>query len=230
MGPLTGSEWTALGLSLRVALLCALVSAVPGIACGWWLARREFRGKLLVDALVHAPLVLPPVVVGYGLLLLLGRGGLLGGVLEQLGLRVAFSLPGAVLASAAMGFPLLVRSVRLAVELVDPALEQAAATLGASPRRVFRTVTLPLAMPGVVTGLLLCFARSLGEFGATITFAGNLAGETRTLPLALYTVLQTVDGEAAAARLALVSVSLSFLALLASERIARSLARRWRSG
>ena len=225
----TGAEWTALGLSLQVALLCVLVSAVPGVACGWWLARRDFRGKALVDALVHAPLVLPPVVVGYGLLLLLGRNGPLGGALEALGLRVAFSLPGAVLASAAMGFPLLVRSVQLAVELVDPALEQAAATLGAAPGRVFRTVTLPLAMPGVVTGLLLCFARSLGEFGATITFAGNLAGETRTLPLALYTELQTVGGEAAAARLALVSVTLSFLALLASERIARALARRRRA-
>jgi len=223
---LTQAEGSALWLSLQVGLWSVAFTAVPGVLCGWWLARHEFRGKSLVNALVHAPMVLPPVVVGYALLYLLGRQGPIGAWLDRIGVQLTFTLGAAVVAAAAMGFPLLVRSVRLAVELVDPRLEQAAATLGASPARVFRTVTLPLAMPGVLTGLVLCFARSLGEFGATIIFAGNLEGETRTLPLALFTALQSPEGDALAARLALISFTLSFLALLASEWIARWVAGR----
>ena len=218
--------WSAVRLSLEVAATSTALVLVPGVLLGWWLARREFRGKALVDALVLAPLVLPPIVVGYGLLLLLGRGGPFGDVLAGLGIELAFTRTAAVLAAGVMGFPLLVRSVRLAVELVDPRLEAAAATLGASPARVFRSVTLPLALPGVATGLVLAFARALGEFGATITFAGNLAGETRTLPLALFTALSTPDGGALAGRIALISVALSLGALLLSEVLTRAAVRR----
>ena len=217
------AELEALKLSLVVAVFGTLFCAVPGTLAGYWLARRDFRGKALVDALLHAPLVLPPVVVGYVLLLLLGRGGLLGSTLAAGGVELAFTTAGAVLASTAMGFPLLVRSVRLAVELVDRRLEQAAASLGTPPLSVFLRVTLPLAMPGVLAGLFLCFARSLGEFGATMTFAGNLEGETRTLPLALYTALQSPGGEWVAARIALLSIALSIVALLASEHVARKM-------
>lgn len=221
-GYLTSEELSALGLSIRVAVMCAGVSAVPGIAVGWLLARRQFPGKSVVDGLVHLPLVLPPVVVGYLLLIVLGRNRPVGRWLhEQAGIDIAFTWWAAVVASAVMGFPLLVRAVRLSIELIDPALERAAATLGASPARVFFTVTLPLSVPGIVTGLLLSFARSLGEFGATITFAGNIAGQTRTLPLALFTYTQIEGGEAAALRLVAISIALSFFALLLSEALAR---------
>ncbi len=215
-------EVSAVLLSLKVAFVCAAVSAIPGIAMGWLLARRQFWGRSLLDGFVHLPLVLPPVVVGYLLLIVLGRNRLLGRWLhEQMGIDIAFTWWAAVLASAIMGFPLLVRAVRLAVELVDPELEQTATTLGASPLRVFFTITLPLSLPGVLTGLLLSFARSLGEFGATITFAGNIAGETRTLPLALFTLTQMDGGESATLRLIALSVGISFAALLASDVLAR---------
>jgi molybdate transport system permease protein len=222
----SGAEWSALWLSLAVGLLACAVVAVPGVALGWLLARVRFRGKLAVDVVVHLPLVLTPVVTGYLLLLLVGRGGLLGPLLGRLGLSLAFSFPGAVLAAAVVALPLVVRSVRTAIELVDPGLEQAAAVLGAGPLRRLRTVTLPLAMPGIVAGLVLGFARSLGEFGATITLAGNIAGQTRTLPLAIFTATQTPGAEAAALRLTGLSVLLSVAALAGSEWFLRRLRRR----
>lgn len=217
-------EWPVLALSLQVAIGCVVAVIGPATACGWLLARRDFPGKSLVDGLVHLPLVLPPVVIGYGLLLAFGRQGPIGWWLSQwLGIELAFTWQAAVLASAVVAFPLVVRSVRLAVELVDPRLEQAAATLGASPLRVCATVTLPLALPGILAGTVLAFARSLGEFGATITFAGNLEGQTRTLPLALYTAMQSPGGESVAARLALLSTLLALAAMVGSEAIARRL-------
>ena len=219
---LTGAEWSALRLSITVACGCVLVSAIPGIALGWLLARKRFPGHGALNALLHLPLVLPPVAVGYALLLLLGRNGALRGFVPDL----AFSWWAAVIASAVMGFPLLVRSVRLGVELVEPRLEEAARTLGASPFRIFRTVTLPLSLPGVITGLVLAFARSLGEFGATITFAGNIFDETRTIPLALFNAIQTPGGEAVAGRLLGLSIALSLIALLVSEWIAARVRRR----
>ena len=228
---LTPAEWQALGLSMKVAAWCVALIAVPGIGCGWLLARRDFPGKPLVDGLVHVPLVLPPVVTGYLLLLLLGPRGPLGGWLEQvLGLRVAFAWTGAVIASAAVSFPLMVRSVRLAIELVDVRLEEAATMLGAGPLRRFLTLTLPLSLPGVLTGMVLSFARSLGEFGATITLAGNVACETRTLPLAIFSWIETPGGDAPALRLVLISVAVSLLALTASEILSRRLRRRLGGG
>ncbi len=222
---LTPAEWGTLWLSLRVSLLATAAVAGPGVALGWLLARRDFRGKLLLDTVVHLPLVLTPVVVGYLLLLTFGRSGPLGPMLEALGIEVAFTTLGAVLAAAVVALPLVVRSVRTAVELVDPGLEDAAAVLGAGPLRRFRTVTLPLAAPGVVAGLSLGFARSLGEFGATITLAGSIAGETRTLPLAIFQGTQVPGGDGAALRLTVVSVLLSAAALLASELVVRRLRR-----
>ena len=222
---LTPAEWGTLWLSLRVSLLATAAVAGPGVALGWLLARRDFRGKLLLDTVVHLPLVLTPVVVGYLLLLTFGRSGPLGPMLEALGIEVAFTTLGAVLAAAVVALPLVLRSVRTAVELVDPGLEDAAAVLGAGPLRRFRTVTLPLAAPGVVAGLSLGFARSLGEFGATITLAGSIAGETRTLPLAIFQGTQVPGGDGAALRLTVVSVLLSAAALLASELVVRRLRR-----
>jgi len=223
---LTSEEWQVLALSARVAAACALVLAIPGIALGWLLARARFRGKVLVDALLHAPLVLPPVATGYLLLVVLGRRGLLGAWLYQhFGISFAFTWKAAVAASAVMALPLMVRAVRLAVELVDCRLEEAARTLGAGPLRIFWSITLPLALPGVVTGLILSFARSLGEFGATMIFAGNIAGETRTLPLAIYSYLQTPDGEGAAFRLVAISLVVALAALAASEWLARRVRR-----
>lgn len=223
---LSQAELDALWLSLRVSLSATLLVALPGTALGWLLARKRFRGRLLVDVVVHLPLVLTPVVVGYLLLLLVGRGGPLGPLFEALGLPLAFTTEGAVLAAAVVALPLVVRSVRTAVELVDPAYEEAAAVLGAGPWRTLRTVTLPLAAPGVVAGLVLGFARSLGEFGATITLAGSIPGETTTLPLALYGASQVPGGEPAALRLALLSVVLSGAALLGSEVVLQRLRRR----
>ena len=220
-------EWSAIQLSLKVALGSVLVCAVPGLLVGWLLARKRFRGKALLDALVHLPLVLPPVVVGYLLLVLLGRQGLVGRWLfDLLGVRLAFTWQGAVIASAVMGFPLMVRAVRLAIELVDPRLEAAAGTLGAPPVRVFLTITVPLALPGILTGLILAFARSLGEFGATITFVGSIAGETRTLPLAMFQHLQVPGGETLALRLAVVAILLSLAALIISDFLAGRAAKR----
>ena len=223
---LTPAEWEALALSLQVAACSLLLVFIPGTACGWFLARKNFPGKVFVEALVHAPLVLPPVVMGYALLFSLGRHGFLSDTFFESELRLAFTWKAAALASTVMSFPLMVRAVRLAIELVDARLEQAATTLGASPWRVFWTITLPLSLPGVVTGSLLAFARSLGEFGATITFAGNLPGETRTLPLALFTALQAPGGEAPAMRLAIISIVISLAALVASELIARRISNR----
>lgn len=224
---LEAGEWSALFLSLRVAAWSIVLMVVPGVGCAWLLARRKFRGKLLLDVLVHLPLVLPPVVVGYLLLLLLGRRGWIGGRLHQVtGMDIAFTWKAAAIAAAVMGFPLLVRSARLAFELVDVRIEQAARTLGSSPIGVFLTITLPLATPGLLVGTVLAFARSLGEFGATITFAGNIEGVTRTLPAAIFTFTQVPGGDDAAMRLALISVGLSVAALVASEVLARRITRR----
>ncbi len=224
---LTAGEWTALWLSVKVGLASVALSLIPGIAIAWLLARRRFPGKTALDALVHLPLVLPPVVTGYLLLLALGRRGIVGGFLhDHFGLDIAFTWRAAVLASAAMGFPLLVRSVRLAVEMVDRRLEEAAQTLGASPFQMFFRLVLPLAAPGLLTGIVLAFARSLGEFGATITFAGDIPGQSRTLPVAIYSYLQLPSGDAPAQRLVIISLVLSLGALAASEALARKARRR----
>jgi molybdate transport system permease protein len=227
MPGLTPEEWSAVQLSLRVALLSTAVSLPFGLFFAWLLARRDFLGKGLLNGIVHLPLVLPPVVVGYALLVLLGRKGAIGAWLyDTLGVTVAFKWEGAAVASAVMGFPLMVRAIRLSLDAVDRRLEAAALTLGASPVRVFATITLPLALPGVVTGAILAFARSLGEFGATITFVSNIPGETRTLPLALYSYTQVPGGDGPALRLAVISVVLAMAALLASEILARRVAAR----
>lgn len=219
---LTPGELQAIGLSLRVAAWSVAASLPLAVAVAWLLARREFPGKTLLDALVHLPLVLPPVVVGYFLLLGFGSQGPLGAFLERCcGLVFAFRWTGAALACAVMGFPLMVRAVRLSLEAIDPGLEAAARTLGAGPLAVFFSVTLPLAAPGLVTGALLSFARSLGEFGATITFVSNIPGETRTLPLAIYNYTQVPGGDAQALRLSLMAVALSIAALFFSEVLAR---------
>ncbi len=223
---LTPFETEALGLSLRVAFWSVTLSLPLGLLAAWALARWQFYGKTLLNGLIHLPLVLPPVVVGYGLLVLFGRKGPLGAWLyETLGITLAFTWRGAALAAAVMAFPLMVRAMRLSLEAVDRRLEAAARTLGAGPLNVFLTVTLPLMAPGILAGAILAFARSLGEFGATITFVSNIPGETRTLPIALYTLIQTPDGEAGALRLALISVAVALAALAASEIIARRLAR-----
>ena len=224
---LSNAEWAALLLSLKVGLGSVVVEAPFATGVAWLLARRRFPGKTALDAVVHLPLVLPPVVTGYLLLILLGRRGLIGGFLyHHFGLTVAFTWKAAVLASAAMGFPLMVRAIRLAIELVDRRLEEAAQTLGAGPWQVFARVVLPLAAPGVLTGFVLAFARSLGEFGATLTFAGNIEGQSRTLPVAIYTFLQLPSGDAAVERLVILSVVISLGALAASELLARSVRRR----
>jgi molybdate transport system permease protein len=219
---LTPLEWEALGLSLKVSVWATLASLPLGLATAWILARTRFVGHGLVNAAIHLPLVLPPVVVGYVLLVILGRTGPLGGWLyDTFGITIAFTWKGAALAAAVMAFPLMVRAMRLSLEAVDPKLESAARTLGASPMRAFFTITLPLMLPGVITGGVLAFARALGEFGATITFVSNIPGETRTLPLALYSLTQTPGGEAGAARLAMIAVFVALTALLASELLAR---------
>lgn len=219
---LTPEEIEVLGLSLRVALWSVLLSLPFAIAIAFVLARAQFPGKILFDALVHLPLVLPPVVVGYVLLILLGRRGPVGSMLEQyFGIVLAFRWTGAAVASAVMGFPLMVRAVRLSLDAVDRNLELAASTLGANRGWVFLTITLPLTLPGILTGVVLSFARSLGEFGATITFVSNIPGETRTLPLALYTYTQAASGDAQAARLSVLSILLSLAALFLSEVLVR---------
>jgi len=217
----TGDETGILLLSLKVAFAGLAASLPPGIAVAFVLARKRFPGKTLFDAFVHLPLVLPPVVVGYVLLVLFGTQVPIGRLLEPLGIVFAFRWTGAALAAAIMGFPLLVRAIRLAMEAVDPRIELAARTLGASRTRVFFTVTLPLSISGIATGGLLSFARALGEFGATITFVSNIPGETRTLPLAIYSFTQVPGGDAQAMRLALFSVLLSLAALAFSEWLVR---------
>ena len=220
---LSPEEWQGLGLSLRVAFCCVLLSLVPAVLLGWLLARREFPGKIVLDGLCHLPLVLPPVVTGYLLLMLFGRRGFFGPLLAAIDLQLAFDWKGAVLASAVVGFPLMLRSVRLGIESVDPRLENVARTLGAGRLRTFLTITLRLALPGLIVGSLLTFARSLGEFGATITFAANIAGQTRTIPSAIYTYLNQPGGEDRVIGLVIVSVALSLVALIASEWSARRL-------
>ncbi len=215
-------EMQAIALSVKVGLCCAIISLPPAVALGWLLARKDFPGKIVVDGLVHLPLVMPPIATGYLLLITLGKEGFLGRWLHAaFGFEIAFTWQAAVLASAVVSFPLAVRSVRIAMEMADPRLEQAAKTLGAGPVRTFFSITLPLAMPGIISGGILAFARSLGEFGATITFAGNIAGETRTLPLAVFSYAQQRSGEGPALRLILISVIVSFAALAASELLAR---------
>ena len=224
---LTPEETDAIRLSLRVAVWATLCSLPPGVAVALLLARGRFWGKGLLDGFVHLPLVLPPVVTGYALLLLFGRRGPLGRLFfETVGLVFAFRWTGAALASAVMGFPLMVRAIRLSIEAVDRKLEQAAGTLGASPAWTFLVVTLPLILPGILAGAMLAFAKSLGEFGATITFVSNIPGETRTLSAAIYTLTQVPGGDAAALRLAAVSVAISMAALLLSELLARRVGRR----
>jgi len=222
--------WNAVALSLQVASVATLASLLPGLAVAWLLARRRFPGRALLDGLVHLPLILPPVVTGYLLLLALGRRGVLGGALAEIGIVFAFRWTGAALACAVMGFPLMVRAMRLSIEAVDPRLEQAASTLGASPLAVFLTVTLPLSLPGCIAGAVLAFAKAMGEFGATITFVSNIPGETQTLPSAIYTLTQVPGGEGPALRLTLISVALSVAALLVSEFLASRAARRLRTG
>ena len=217
-------EIEALKLSLQVALAAVGFSLPIAILVAWVLARKTFPGKSFLDGFVHLPLILPPVVVGYVLLVGLGRNGIVGSFLfDTIGLTFAFTWKGAAVAAAVMAFPLMVRAIRLSLESVDQGLEQAARTLGANPLRVFATVTLPLASPGILTGAILGFARSLGEFGATITFVSNIPGETRTLPIALYTLTQIPGGEAGAFRLVVISVIVAFAALLVSEMMARRL-------
>ena len=224
---LTEVEVEALRLSLWVSGWAVAASLPPGILAAWVLARVRFPGKNLLDGLVHLPLVLPPVVTGYLLLVLLGRNGVIGAALyKTLGVVLAFNWKGAVLAAAVMSFPLLVRAVRLSLESVDQGLEAAARTLGAGPLRVFFTVTLPLTVPGIITGLILAYARSLGEFGATITFVSNIRGQTQTLPLALYTLTQVPDGEIGAMRLCFLSVLIAMAALVCSEVLSRRFAAR----
>lgn len=219
---LTPAEWDAILLSMKIGMSAVAWILPPGIAIAWLLARHEFRGKALLDGVVHLPLVLPPVVIGYLLLISLGRQGWLGRWLYELfGISLPFSWQGAAVASGVMAFPLLVRAIRLSLEAVDPKLEAAASTLGAGRWRIFCTITLPLSIPGLLTGTVLAFARALSEFGATITFASNIPGETRTLPLALYTLIQSPGREAAAARLCILSIIIAMLSLLASEWLAR---------
>ncbi|VGO16025.1 Molybdenum transport system permease protein ModB [Pontiella desulfatans] len=219
---LSPTEVSAIWLSLKVAMGVALATTVPAVLLGWLMARREFRGKILVESLIHAPLVIPPVVTGYLLLIVFGRHGAIGKWLaEVFDIRLVFTWQGAVLASAIVALPLAVRSVRLAVSLVDRRLEEAALTLGYSPFRTFMKVTLPLAWPGILGGILLAFSRSLGEFGATITFAGNVEGSTQTLPLAIYSALQVPGEENVAMRLVVASLVLCFASLLLSEVLTR---------
>jgi molybdate transport system permease protein len=219
---MTPEEWTAVRLSLLVATTATLVSLPLGIAIAWLLARKDFWGKGLLDTLVHLPLILPPVVTGYLLLITFGRRAPVGAFLaDNFGIVFSFRWTGAALACGVMGFPLLVRAIRLSIEAVDTKLEAAAGTLGANPLWVFATVTLPLCLPGVIAGAILGFAKSMGEFGATITFVSNIPGETQTLPSLIYTFTQIPGGEAGAFRLTLVSIAISMLALLGSELLAR---------
>jgi molybdate transport system permease protein len=213
---------TALWLTLKVAAVATLLAVPPAVLTAWLLARTRFRGRLLLDGLVHLPLVLPPVVTGYALLMLFGREGWIGRWLdESLGIVLSFRWTGAALAAAVMGFPLMVRAIRQAIEAVDRRLEHAAGVLGAPPLAVFVSVTLPLALPGVLAGMVLCFAKALGEFGATITFVSAIPGETQTLAAAIYAFTQTPDGDESAMALTLVAVVLSLMALLASEWLSR---------
>jgi molybdate transport system permease protein len=225
---LTPAEWVAVALSLRIAVVATVFALPFGIAMGWLLARKEFWGKTIVDGIVFLPLVLPPVVTGYLLLIWFGRKAPIGAFLDHyFGIVFSFRWTGAALACGIMGFPLMVRPIRLALEAIDRKLEDAAATLGADRFWVFLTITLPLALPGIIAGVVLCFARALGEFGATITFVSNIPGETQTISAAIYTLTQVPGGDAAAGRLVLIAIALAFAALVASEWLARRAAIRF---
>ncbi len=226
LAPLTQAEWAVLTLSMQVGVLAVALTLPPAILAAYALARWQFPGKALVNGLVHLPLVLPPVVTGFLLLIVFGPQAPLGRALDAIGLPIAFRWSGAAVAAGVMAFPLMVRALRLSFEAVDPKLEQAAATLGASRPVIWLTVTLPLALPGLIAGVILGFAKALGEFGATITFVSNIPGETRTLPLAIYSFLQLPGGEAAAMRLVILAVIVSMGALLISEWVAMRAARR----
>jgi len=219
---LSPDEWVAVHPSLKIALVATAVALPFGLALAWLLARKHFWGKALLDGLVHMPLVLPPVVTGYLLLISFGRRGPIGAFLaDHFGIVFSFRWTGAALSCGVMGFPLLVRPIRLAIEAIDRKLEDAAATLGADRFWVFLTVTLPLAMPGVIAGMVLCFAKALGEFGATITFVSNIPGETQTISAAIHTFTQIPGGDAAASRLVLVAIAISLAALIVAEWLAR---------
>ncbi|MAC76958.1 MAG: molybdate ABC transporter permease subunit [Rhodobacteraceae bacterium] len=223
LGP---EEWNAVALSLRVSFWAMAVSLPIGIFTAYALARWRFPGKQLINGIVHLPLILPPVVTGYMLLLTFGTKGPVGSVLQKVGIVFAFNWTGAALAAGIMAFPLMVRAIRLSIEAVDPRLEQAAATLGAPRPWVFATVTLPMILPGILTGAILSFAKAMGEFGATITFVSNIPGQTRTIPSAIYAFLQVPGGEGAALRLVAVSIAVAMGALLVSEALSTRVARR----
>ena len=223
---LSPEEWQAVALSLRVAFWAVLASLPLGVLTAYALARWRFPGRQLLNGLVHLPLILPPVATGYLLLLAFGTRGPLGSLLQEVGIVFAFRWTGAALAAAVMAFPLMVRAIRLSIEAVDPRLEQASATLGASGPWAFATVTLPLVLPGILAGAILAFAKAMGEFGATITFVSNIPGQTQTLPTAIYAFLQVPGGEASALRLVGIAVAVSMAALLLSEIVARRVARR----
>ncbi|MBL9063045.1 molybdate ABC transporter permease subunit [Tabrizicola sp.] len=224
---LSAEEWRAVALSLRVSVWATVLSLPLGILVAYALARWDFRGRQVLNGLVHLPLILPPVVTGYLLLITFGRKGYVGQFLDQwFGIVLAFRWTGAALAAAVMAFPLMVRAIRLAIESVDPKLEQAASTLGAPRLWVFATVTLPLILPGIIAGAILAFAKAMGEFGATITFVSNIPGQTQTLPSAIYAFLQVPGGDAQAFRLVLVAIAVAMTALLLSEWVSRAVARR----
>lgn len=229
MAPLSADEWTIIGLSLRISIAAVMLMLPIALGLAWILARYRFPGKMLLDAIVHLPLVLPPVVTGWLLLLLFGQNGPIGHWLSHwFGISLLFRWTGAALAAAIMAMPLMVRVIRLAIESIDPRLEQAAQTLGAPPWRSFLTISLPLAFPGLVAGMILGFARCMGEFGATITFVSNIPGETETIPIAIYAAMQTPGSEMLVARLALISVILSIGALIIAEYLTRKMADRRR--
>jgi molybdate transport system permease protein len=224
---LTPDEWNAVRLSIKVATVAMVASLPPGILIALVLARGQFWGKTLLNGLVHLPLILPPVVIGYLLLLSFGRRGPVGAFLaEHFGIVFSFRWTGAALACAVMGFPLMVRAIRLSIEAVDRRIEAAAGTLGANPLWVFGTITLPLILPGLITGAILSFAKAMGEFGATITFVSNIPNQTQTLPSAIYTFTQVPGGDAGALRLTLISIVISMAALIASEVLARRVGKR----
>ncbi len=223
----TAGEWSAIQLSLSVAVICSLITLPLAIAIGWFLARKSFFGKSVLEGILHLPLVLPPITTGYILLVVFGNRGFIGSFFyERFGIQIAFSFYAAVIAAVFVSFPLVTRSVRLSIELVDQKLEEAARTLGASNFWVFFTITLPLALPGVISGFILAFARSLGEFGATISFAGNIQGKSQTLPLAIFSEMQVPGQEESTMRLVLVSVLLSLLAMIVAEFLNRRIIKR----
>ncbi|MEM0909179.1 MAG: molybdate ABC transporter permease subunit [Pseudomonadota bacterium] len=226
---MTSAEWTVIALSLKVAAWATAASIPLALAAAFALARGKFKGRAILNALVHLPLILPPVVTGYALLLLFGRRGLLGAPLAELGIVFAFHWTGAALTAGIMAFPLMVRAMRLSIDAVDPKLEAAAQSLGAGRMSTFIFITLPLIVPGILAGAILAFAKAMGEFGATITFVSNIPGETQTVPLAIYTALQVPGGEAAAVRLVLLSLTVSLGALFAADGLSRWAAR-WVAG